>query len=160
FDEKLRTGSDVTLVQRVQQGVTGPVSGGTGALHGLFTEVGRVATKRTLVNSAIRVAIERHAEVFEFVNGMGCFTAHVFNRVLVAEPVGALDGVEHVPVPVVFAHVAQRSTNTSLRGNRVRTRGEHFGQYSHGQPGLCKLQRATHTGSAGAHNHHIKLAAG
>jgi hypothetical protein len=35
--------------------------------------------------------------------------------VLVAQPVGALDGVVHVPPPVVRLHVAQGSVDASLK---------------------------------------------
>jgi hypothetical protein len=53
------------LVQRVQHGVAGAVGGGAGALHGLFAVVGGVAAERTLVDRAVGVAVERHAEMFE-----------------------------------------------------------------------------------------------
>src|ERR1700724_2780087 len=43
-----------------------------------------------------------------------CVAAHEFDRVLVAEPVGPLDGVVHVPAPVILAHIAQRRAYTSL----------------------------------------------
>ena len=34
--------------------------------------------------------------------------------ILVAEPIGALDGVVHVPPPVVRLHVAQSSVDSAL----------------------------------------------
>ena len=43
---------------------------------------------------------------------------------LVAQPVGALDGVVGMPSPVVFRHVAQRCVDAPLRGHSVRARGE------------------------------------
>ncbi len=64
FDEEVGLGFDVLLVQRVQHGVTSAVSGGAGALHGFFAVVGGVAAKRALVNGAVGVAVEWHAEVF------------------------------------------------------------------------------------------------
>src|SRR3569832_232798 len=36
------------------------------------------------------------------------FAAHEFDRILAAQVIAALDGSEHVPVPAVFAHVAER----------------------------------------------------
>src|SRR5712671_6090704 len=41
--------------------------------------------------------------------------AHVFDRVLVAEPVGPLDRVVHVPAPVVLAHITERGADAALR---------------------------------------------
>jgi hypothetical protein len=107
----------------VQQRVTGTVGGRAGALHRLFAVVGGVAAERALVDGAVGVAVERHAEVFELVDDVRCFAAHELDRVLVAEPVGALDGVVEVIVPVVFAHVAQRSADAALRRHGVRAGG-------------------------------------
>ena len=100
-------GLDVLLVQSVQHGVTRTVSGSASTLNWFFTVVGGVAAKRTLVNGAVRVAVKRHAHVLKVVHNLGRFAAHEFNGVLVAEPVGTLDGVVEVVVPVVIGHVAQ-----------------------------------------------------
>src|SRR5262249_48192119 len=54
-------------------------------------------------------------------------TAHVFDGVLVAQPVRALDGVVHVPAPVVGAHVAERRRDAALRRHGVAARREHLG---------------------------------
>ena len=59
----------------------------------LLAEVRRVAAERTLVDRAVGIAVERHAEVLELVDDVRRFAAHELDRVLVAEPVGALDGV-------------------------------------------------------------------
>src|SRR3546814_15941784 len=94
--------------------MTGTVGRGTGALYWFFAEVGRMAAKRTLVNRTIGITVERHAKVFEFVNRIGSFAAHEFDSVLVAEPVGTLDGIVPMPIPVVFAHVSQGSADATL----------------------------------------------
>src|SRR5690606_7906175 len=159
FDKELGAGSNVALIERVQHGVTGAVGCGTGALDGLFTEIGGVTAERTLIDGAVGVAVERHAEVFELVHGIGRFTAHEFDGVLVAEPVGTLDRVIHVPVPVVLAHVAQRGTDATLCGHGVGTCGEHFGEHCHRQTGFSQLKGTTHAGPAGTYDHHIEAAA-
>jgi hypothetical protein len=41
--------------------------------------------------------------------------AHIFDRILIAEPVGALDRVVHVPRPMVGAHVAKACGDPALR---------------------------------------------
>ena len=107
FDEEMGLGAHIALIQRMQQCVAGTVSRGASALYRLFTEIGGVATEWTLINRAVRVTVERHAEVFELVHDFRRFTTHVFDRVLVTEIVAALDGVEHVPEPVVFRHIAE-----------------------------------------------------
>ena len=107
FDEKIGAGLDVLLVQRMQHGVTGAVRSGAGALNGFFAMVAGVSTERALVNRAVGVAVEGHAEVFEFINHLGRFTAHELDRVLVTQPVASLDGVVKVKIPVVLVHVGQ-----------------------------------------------------
>ncbi len=46
--------------------------------------------------------------MFELIDRLRGVPAQIFDRVLVSEPVGALDGVVHVPFPVVRAHIAER----------------------------------------------------
>ena len=53
--------------------------------------------------------------------------AHVFNRILVAEPVGAPDRVVHVPAPIVLFHVSERRADAALRGDRVTARRKDLG---------------------------------
>ena len=135
LDEEAGAGLDVLLVQRVQHRVAGAVGRGAGALHRLLAVVGGVAAEGALVDRAVGVAVERHAEVLELVHDLRRFAAHVLDRVLVAEPVGALDGVVEVVVPVVLGHVAQRGADAALRGHRVRAGREHLGQHGDVQAG-------------------------
>ena len=107
LDKKLRVRKHVALVQRMQHRVTGAVSGTAGTLHRFFTEILGMTTEGALINSAILIAVKRHAEVFEFDDRLRRSFAHELDRILVAQPVGALDGVVHMPVPIVLAHVAQ-----------------------------------------------------
>jgi hypothetical protein len=57
-----------------------------------------VATERTLIDLAVVGTVERHAVVFELNDNFVGLFAHEFDGILVAEPVGTLDGVVHVPV--------------------------------------------------------------
>ena len=91
-----------------------------GTLNRLFAEVGGVPAERTLIDRAIGIAIEGHAEVLKLVDHLRCHLAHVLDRVLVTQVVGPLDGVKHMPVPVVLTHVAERCTNTALGGHGMR----------------------------------------
>ena len=110
---------DVLLVQGVQHRVPRPVSGRAGTLDGLLTVIRRVAAKWALVDGAVWVAVEGHAHVFQVIHHFWRFAAHELNRVLVAQPVRALDGVVEVVVPIVLGHVAQRGADTALCGNSV-----------------------------------------
>ena len=95
-------------VERVQDGVAGAVGGGAGALGDPLAEIGRHAAEWTLIDLAGFGARERHAPMVQFVNRGGSVAAQIFDRVLVAEPVRTLDGVVHVPAPIVGTHVAER----------------------------------------------------
>ena len=138
-------------VERVQHGVAGAVGGGAGALRRrALAELGGHAAERALVDLAVLGAAERHAVVLELVDGGGRVAAQVFDGVLVAEPVGALDGVVHVPAPVVRPHVAERRGDAALRRDRVRARREHLGDAGGLQAGLGAAERGAQAGAAGA----------
>jgi len=107
-------------VHRVQHGVAGAVRGGAGALRGALAEMRGHAAERALIDLAVFLAArERHAPVLELIDRGRRVLAHVFDGVLVAEPVGALHRVVHVPAPVVLAHVAERGGNSALRCDGV-----------------------------------------
>ena len=60
-------------------------------------------------------------------HGLWCLPAHVVDRVLVSEPIGSLDGVVHVPSPVVLGHVSEGGVDASLGGDRVRSGRKQLG---------------------------------
>ena len=115
FDKKLGIMPEALLVEGMQQRVAGPVGGGAGAFGQPLAPLHGVAAKRALIDMAVLGARERHAEMFELDDRRHCILTHVFDRVLVAEPVGALDRVVHVPAPVVLAHIAECRTDAALR---------------------------------------------
>ena len=160
FDEELRARADVLLVERVEQRVAGAIGGGAGALHRLLAEVRHVAAERPLVDRAVGVAVERHPEVLELVDDLRRHLAHVFDRVLVAEPVGALDRVVHVPEPAVLGHVAQSGADAALRGDGVRAGREHLRQNGDRQARFGQLQRRPHPGAAGPDDDRVEFADG
>ena len=127
LDEELALGLQRLAVERVQHRVAGAVGGGAGALGRALAEFRRHAAERALINLALVGARERHAPMIEFVDGRGRVAAEIFDRVLIAEPVRALDGVVHVPAPIVGPHVAERRGNAALRRHGVRAGREHFG---------------------------------
>ena len=138
-------------VHRVQHGVAGTVGGGAGALRGTLAVMRGHAAERALVDLAVFLAArERHAPMFELVHGGRRVAAHILDGVLVAEPVGALDGVVHMPSPVVLAHIAERCGNAALRRDGVRAGREDLGDAGGAQAGFRAADDGAQAGAAGA----------
>src|SRR5215472_6244493 len=126
----------------------GPVGGGASALGQCLAPLHRMAAKRALINVAVLGPRERHAEMLKLDDRRHRILAHIFDRVLVAEPIGALDGVVHVPAPVVLAHIAECSANATLRRYRVAAGREHL-RYAGGlQTAGGGAEGGTHSGTA------------
>ncbi len=95
--------------------------------------------------------------MLELDNGGGSLTGHVVDSVLVTEPVGALDGVVHVPSPVVLVHVTQSSVDTALSSDGVGTSREELGDTGSIETSLGKTKGSTETGTTGTDNKSIVL---
>src|SRR5690606_32147385 len=93
---------------------------------------------------------ERHAVVFEFDHRGGRFLAHELDRILVAEPVRALDRVVEMEAPVVLAHVAERGADAALRRHRVAAGREHLGDAGGLQARLGEPERGAQARAARA----------
>ena len=150
FDEEARLVLERLLVQRVQHRVAGAVRRGAGALRDALAVMRRHAAERALVDPAVLGARERQAVVLEFEDRRRRFLAHELDRVLVAEPVRALDGVVEVEAPVVLAHVAERCADAALRGDRVAARREHLADARRVEALLGETEGGTKSGAAGA----------
>ena len=150
LDEEVRVVLQRLLVERVQHGVPGTVGRSAGSLRDALAVVRGHAAEGALVDAAVLGARERHAEVLEFDHRTRRLLAHELDRVLVAEPVGALDGVVEVEAPVVLAHVAERGADAALRRHRVAARREHLGQAGRGQPRLGQAHGGAQARAAGA----------
>ncbi len=156
FDVELGRMPQRLAVHGVQHGVAGAVGGGAGALRGALAVMGGHAAERALIDLAVFFAArERQAPVLQLVDGFRRVAAEIFDGVLVAEPVGTLDGVVHVPAPVVLAHVAERGGDAALRRHRMRAGGEHLGDAGGAQAGLAAADHGAQAGAAGADHHHV-----
>ena len=155
FDEEVDGVLQRLAVERVEHGVAGAVGRGAGALDRGFAIVLGHAAEGALVDLAFLGAREGDAPVLEFVDGGGGGADHVFDRVLVAEPVGALHRVVHVPAPVILAHVSERGGDAALRRDRVRAGGEDFRDAGGLQAGLGATERGAKAGAAGADDHDV-----
>ncbi len=68
--------------------MAGAVGGSTGALHRrAFTELGRVAAKRALIDAAVLGARKRHAVMFQLINRLRGLARQIFHRIGIAQPV-------------------------------------------------------------------------
>ena len=93
--------------------------------------------------------------MFKLNHGRDGFAAHIFDSVLVTQPVGPLHGVIHVPAPIIFAHIAKCGANAALGCDRVTTRREDLGDAGGLQPRRTHAKSGAQPGAAGAHHHHI-----
>src|SRR5882724_5759666 len=106
--------------------MAGAIRCGGCTLRDAFAVVGRHATESTLIYLAVFGARERHAEMFELVDRLRRIAAEIFDGILIAEPIRALDGVVHMPAPIILAHIAERGGDTALRRNGVAAGGKHL----------------------------------
>ena len=157
LDEEFRRVAQRLPIQRVQHGVAGPVRGGAGALCGrAFAVIGRHAAEGPLIDLAVLGAAERHAVMFEFVHSGGSIAAEIFDGVLVAQPVGPLHGVVHVPAPVVHAHIPERRGDAALRGDGVRPGGKDLCHARGLEPGFGAAERRAKPRAARSHDNDIE----
>src|SRR5207248_11023409 len=87
LDVELRGVAERLAVHGVQHGVAGTVGGGAGALRLTLAVVQRHAAEWPLIDPAVFGARERYAPMFELVDGFGRVAHHIFDRVLIAQPV-------------------------------------------------------------------------
>jgi hypothetical protein len=138
----------------MEHSMTGSVGSGTGSLNSVLAEFLSMSTEATLENPAVFDAAEGHAHVFEFDNNFGSHTAHEFYGVLIAKVIASLDGVEHVPDPVVGLHVAQGRRNASLSRYRMRAGREDLADDS-SIDNFGSFERSSKSCPAGSYNHNI-----
>ena len=121
LNEEFGLVSQRLTVESMQHCVAGPVGRRASALRRrTLAELGGHAAERALVDAAILGARERHAPMLEFIHGGWRIAAKIFDRILIAEPIRPLNGVVHVPSPIVWSHVAERRRDAALRRDRVR----------------------------------------
>ena len=155
FHEEMGMRAHVALIERVQHGVAGAVCRRARAHHRRLAVVHRMAAEGALVDFAVVRAVKRHPVVFQLNDHFVGLAAHELDGILVAQPVRPFHGVVHMPVPVVFGGIAQRSGHAALRRHGVRAGGKHLGQNRRFQSGFGKLQRRAQARAARAHNNGI-----
>src|SRR5262249_34593340 len=114
-----------------------------------------MAAERALVDFAVARACERHAIVFELIYSRGCVSAQILNRVLVPEPVRSLDGVVHVPAPVVRPLVTERGPNATFGRDGVRASGKDLRDAGGWEARLDAAERRSKPSATGADDHDV-----
>ena len=153
---KLDTQLDAVLVERLQNHVSGTVGCVARASNRGFSVVTGVSTEPALVDLAVWSAVERKTHVFQINYRLNRLFGEDFSCVLIYQVVATLNGVEGVPLPVVFLHVCKRSRHSTLRGSSVRSGWEQFRNHCH--PGMrSSLDCGTHSRSTGTNNHDVVL---
>ena len=110
---------DALLIQRLQDHVPGAVGSVAAASHWPFTVVARVATETALINLPVWRAVEREPHALQLNHCRDRFACKDLSRILVGQVVTTLDGVEHVPLPVVLFNIAECGADTALCCARV-----------------------------------------
>jgi hypothetical protein len=88
FDEEIGVVFQALLVECVEHGVAGAVCCGAGALDRRpLAHILHVATEWALIDRAVGIAAERHPGVLQFVNRCRGFSHHIFDGILIAQPV-------------------------------------------------------------------------
>ena len=110
---------DALLPEGVQNLMADAVGGVGGAANGFAAELAGVAAEATLCDMAVRGSGEGYALAFQIDDGFGSIFGEQLGRVLVDEPVAALDGVVVMPVPVIMLHIAQCGGDAAFGGAGV-----------------------------------------
>jgi hypothetical protein len=85
--------------------------------------------KWSLIDRAVLITIKWHPKMLKFNDAFRRFSTHKLDRVLISQPIRALNGVVHVPMPTILAHICERGTNATLGRHGVRSGRKHFGQH-------------------------------
>ena len=136
------------LVEHLDEDVAGDVGREDGARRAGGPE-------RPLCELAVFVTREVAAPVLELVDVAGRLGGEELDSVLVAQVVGALDGVEGVGFRAVFAGVAQCRIDPTLGRAGVATDGMELGDDCDVGPRVRSRDRGAHTRAAAADDEHI-----
>jgi hypothetical protein len=71
------------------------------------------------------------------------------DSILVSQPITTLDGVVHMPSPVILGHVTQSGVDTTLRCDSVRTSREELGDTGSLESGFGETESSSETSATG-----------
>ncbi len=155
FVEETHLILDRILIHSLEEHMPGAVSSFARAANGRLAIVAGMAAETPLVNAPIGRAVEGQAAMLQFVNGIDGITGKDLRRRLVHQIVAALDGIIHMPFPVIFLQVAQGRSHTALSRAGVRARGVDLTQ--HRYAGLGQLHCGHQASAARANDYHVEF---
>ena len=127
----------------MQHRVARAIGGGTGTLRLWPLAIFRChSTERALIDLTIRGPAKWHAIMFQFDDRWHRLTAHIFDCVLVTEPVGSFDRIVHMPAPIILAHIAECGGNTALCRHSMTPRRKNLRYTSRLKASLGKTERS------------------
>ena len=161
LNEEFGLVSQRLTVERMQHCMAGPVGRRASALRRrTLAELGGHAAERALVDAAVLGARERHAPMLEFIHGGRRIAAEILDRILIAEPIRPLNGVVHVPSPIVWPHVAERRRDAALRRDRVRAGRKYLGDAGRPQSRLRTANGRPQSRATGTDNDDVERMVG
>jgi hypothetical protein len=84
-----------------------------------------------------------------------CLTTHVFDGVLIAEPIRSFDGVVHVPLPAILSKIGKACRNASLGGHGMTPGRKYLCKACRLQPGLDSALSGAQAGATGANDNQV-----
>ena len=148
------------LVERLQNHVARAVCGVAASADWPLAVVARVPAEAALVNLAVGGSIEWEAHALQFDHRGDGLTCQHFSGILIGKIVTTLDGVEHVPLPVVLFYISEGRTDTTLCRTGVRTGWIQLGQDGSGDSFTGELECSPEACAASAHNDGINVDVG
>src|SRR5690606_10709757 len=97
------------------------------------------------------------AVVLKLDNRGRSLASHVVDGILVTKPVGTLDGIVHVPPPVVLVHVSEGGVDATLGSDGVASCGEELRDTGGVEASLGKTEGGAKASAAGADDDSIVL---
>jgi len=151
FHEEDAVVSKSTTEKRVKHGVTGTVSHSSASV-GLtaLSEVGRLASKGSLVDLTLASSAERHTVGLELENSGGGLSGHVLDGILITKPVRSLHGIIEVELPVIVMHVSEGGIDSSLSSDGVRSGWEKLRDACSFESGLGQAEGSSKTSTTSA----------
>lgn len=106
---------------------------------------------------AIVCSREWASVVLQFDNRSWCFSGHVMDRILISQPIRSLDGIVHMPSPIVLVHVPQSGIDTSLCSYSVTSGWEELRYTGSVETSFGKTEGCSQTSSTGTDDNRIVL---
>ena len=109
------------LPQREEDLMADAVCGVCGSANRFLAEILGMPAETTLCDVPVFGAGERHAGMFQFDDRCRSLLREQFGRILIDQPIAALDSVVVVPMPIVVFDIAEAGRDAAFCGTGVRS---------------------------------------